>query len=233
MEVSTNRGNKVQWTEEAKLLIRNIVRLDGFQRQQKEVLFEQLYVLWTTDGLISERNATKQFEDNSPFILESILETFDEKKKQYMITIESIHNSLKNGQPYMTTDDKVIHYTIDEKKKYRSLYYKNNNNLKYHFNKLLGEFLQYINEKNSPFLPIVPLIKSIETELLVPDPPAPRESLERNAKVEAVIPGHFAGMSTENTGGNKKKGGRMGNKKNSDDTNKVNKDLYFYIFFYY
>ena len=162
--------------------------MDGFQRQQKEVLFEQLYVLWTTDGLISERNATKQFEDNSPFILESILETFDEKRKQYMITIESIHNSLKNGQPYMTTDDKVIHCTIDEKKKYRSLYYKNNNNLKYHFNELLGEFIQYINEKNSPFLPIVPLIKSIETELLVPDPPAPRESLERNAKAEAVVP---------------------------------------------
>jgi len=203
MEVSTNSGNKIQWTEEAKVLIRNIVRLDGFQRQQKEVLFEQLYVLWTTDGLISERNATKQFEDNSPFILESILETFDEKRKQYMITIESIHNSLKNGQPYMTTDDKVIHCTIDEKKKYRSLYYKNNNNLKYYL------------------------------ELLVPDPPAPRESLERDAKAEAVIPGHFAGMSTENTGGNKKKGGRMGNKKNSDDTNKVNKDLYFYIFFYY
>jgi len=79
MEVSTNSGNKVQWTEEAKLLIRNIVRLDGFQRQQKEVLFEQLYVLWTTDGLVSERNATKQFEDNSPFIFESILETFEER----------------------------------------------------------------------------------------------------------------------------------------------------------
>ena len=97
MEVSTKSGTKIQWTEEAKLLIRNLVRLDGFQRQQKEVLFEQLYVLWTTDGLISERSATKQFEENSPFIFEAILETFEEKRKQYMITIESIHNSLKNG----------------------------------------------------------------------------------------------------------------------------------------
>ena len=136
------------------------------------------------------------------------------------------------AQPYMTTDDKVIYCTIDEKKKYRSLYYKNNNNLKYHFNKLLGEFLQYINEKNSPFLPIVPLIKSIETELLVPDPPAPRVSLDRNAKTAAIVPGHFAGMSTENPGGNKKKGGRMGNKKKSDDSNKVKIRTYTSISFF-
>jgi len=123
-----------------------------------------------------------------------------------------MHNSLKNGSTYMTTDDKVIHFTIDEKKKYRTLYYKNNNNIKYHFNKLLDEFLQYINENNSPLFPIESLVKSIETELLVPDPPATRKSLDRNAKTDAIVSGHFAGMSTDNTGKNKRKGWKIENK---------------------
>jgi len=52
MEVSTKSGTNIQWTEEAKLVIRRIVQLDGHQRQQKEVLFKELYELWTTDGLI-------------------------------------------------------------------------------------------------------------------------------------------------------------------------------------
>jgi hypothetical protein len=133
----------------------------------------------------------------------------------------------------MTTDDKVIHCTIDEKKKYRSLYYKNNNNLKYHFNKLLGEFLQYINEKNSLLLSIDPLPTYIEAETLVPDPPATRESLERNAKTDAIVPGHFAGMTTDTTGSSKKKGGKMGNNTNLNDSKKVNKDLYFTSIYYF
>jgi len=36
--------------------------------------------------------ATKQ---NKPFIFEAILDFFEEERKQYMITIKSIHNTLK------------------------------------------------------------------------------------------------------------------------------------------
>jgi len=54
--------------------------LDGVQRLQKGVLFEHFYELWTTNGLISERIATRQFEEQNQFIVEAILDIFDEEK---------------------------------------------------------------------------------------------------------------------------------------------------------
>ncbi len=72
MEVSTKSGTNIEWTEEAKLVIRKIVELDGCQRLQKAVLFEELYDLWTTDGLISEKIAITQFDKHSRFIYETI-----------------------------------------------------------------------------------------------------------------------------------------------------------------
>jgi len=233
MEVSTNNRSNIQFTDEAKTVFRNLVSLDGVQRQQKAVLFEQLYELWTTNGLISERIATRQFEENSEFIVEAILDTFPEERKQYIITIESIHNSLKKGSPYMTSDDKVICCTKDEKKKYSSIYYNHNLILRNRFKRLLSEFVQYINEKNSLLLPIEPLPPSIEDESLVPDPPATRESFDRNAKADAIVSGHFAGMTTDATGSSKRKGGKMGNNTNLDDSKKVNKDLYFTSIYYF
>jgi len=73
-------------------------------RLQNAELFEELYALWTTDGLIAEKIATTQFEVHSSFIIEAIVNTFPEERKQYMITIESKHNSLKKGSPFMTID---------------------------------------------------------------------------------------------------------------------------------
>ena len=80
--------------------------------------------------------------------------------------MESIHNTLKKGKPYMTTDDKVILCTKDEKKTYISIYYNHNLILQNRFKKLLSEFVQYINEKNSLLLPIEPL--TLE-ELIIED----------------------------------------------------------------
>jgi len=67
----------------------------------------------------------------------------------------------------------------------------------------LANSLKFIDEKNSPLLPIKPLAPapSIETESLVPDPLLTRESVECNAKADAIVPGHFAGISTDNSGG--------------------------------
>jgi len=35
MEVSTKNGTNIQWTEEARLGIRKLVRLNGFQKSEK------------------------------------------------------------------------------------------------------------------------------------------------------------------------------------------------------
>jgi len=44
---------------------------------------------------ISEKIATEQYEVHSPFIFEAIVDTFEKERKQYMITIESIHKLSK------------------------------------------------------------------------------------------------------------------------------------------
>jgi len=71
----------------------------------------------------------------------------------------------------MTTDDKAICGTKDEKKKYSFIYYNHNHILHARFKRLLSKLVQYIKEKNSPLLPIEPMVTTIETESLVPDPP--------------------------------------------------------------
>ena len=38
MEVSTKSGTNIQLTDEAKIVFRNLVRLDGVQKLQKEVI---------------------------------------------------------------------------------------------------------------------------------------------------------------------------------------------------
>jgi len=117
--------------------------------------------------------------------------------------------------------------------KYSTLYYKNNSNIKYHFNKLFVEFLQFIKDKHIEILPIEPLATSIDIESLVTDPPVTWEILDRNAKADAIVPGHFAGMTTNTTGSSKKKGGKMGNSTDLYDSKKVNKDLYFTSIYYF
>jgi len=69
MEVSTNSGTNIDLTVEAKNVIINFVRLNAVHSLEKAKLFEQLYQLWTTDGLISERITTRQFEENSVYII--------------------------------------------------------------------------------------------------------------------------------------------------------------------
>jgi len=237
MEVSTNSGINIEFTGEAKNVIIQLVRLDAVHSQEKAPLFEQLYQLWTTDGLISERIATRQFEEHSSFIYKAIVDTFKEPKKEKFKTIELIHNTLKSGLAYKTPDDKIIYCNKEAKDKYRNKFYNNNQNIKYHFNKLLGEFQQFIKDKN----PVEPLpIEPVPIE----DPPivdlsinpviiVTRESLDRNAKADAIVPGHFAGMTTDTTGSSKKKGGKMGNNTDLDDSKKVNKDLYFTSIYYF
>jgi len=60
-------------------------------------LFERLYEFETTNGLISERIATRQFEEHSQFKVKAILDTFKEERKQQNIIMESIYNALKKA----------------------------------------------------------------------------------------------------------------------------------------
>ena len=46
MSVSTANNSQVQLTEEAKEVIKNLVRIDSEQRNQKKLLFERLCELW-------------------------------------------------------------------------------------------------------------------------------------------------------------------------------------------
>jgi len=189
LRVSTKSGSNIEWTEEAKLLIRKIVQLD-VKDYKKQYCLKNCMTCGKRMVFYQKRLPQHNLKNIARFFVDN----FAEEKKLYMITIESIHNTFERGSNFMATDDKVICCTKDEKKKYSSLYYKNNQNIKYDFNKLLGEFLQFINDKHRKILPIEPLAMTIETESLVPDPPVTRESLDRNAKADTTVPGHFTGM---------------------------------------
>jgi len=52
-----------------------MARSDGCKRIQKAVMFEQLYELKTTGGLLSEKFVTLQFEEKNHFIFEAIVDT--------------------------------------------------------------------------------------------------------------------------------------------------------------
>jgi len=69
--------------------------LDGCQRLQNAALFEELYELWTTDGLISKKIATAQFEVRGPFIFTAIVDTFPEKKQCMISAMWSRSGSFK------------------------------------------------------------------------------------------------------------------------------------------
>jgi len=98
------------------------------------------------------------------------------------------------------------------KEKYRNKYYNNNHNFKYHVNKLLDEFLQFMKYKNFIEFPIEPIpievspIKDLQIEPMVI---VTRERRYRNSKADAKVPGYAACIPTYDTEGRKKKVEKM------------------------
>jgi len=51
MQVSSTSNASMEWSTDAKYLIVKLISLDAHQRNDKEVLFEELYGLWKSNGL--------------------------------------------------------------------------------------------------------------------------------------------------------------------------------------
>ncbi len=78
MELSTSSG--ILLTDQAKELIDELTQLDN----NKENIFERLYVLWTSDGVGQITVLKNRFESNRNFISESIVRSFNEKVQRAM-----------------------------------------------------------------------------------------------------------------------------------------------------
>ena len=226
MEVSTITTN-VELSETARSVITELFNLHVDHQRQKNVLFDQLYNLWTTDGLITNSFVTYKFEEDRDFIYQTIVNKFyDEKTKADIVNVEAIYRALCKGLTYKTLDGDIILPHKDEKLKYRRLFYNNNERIRYHFTKLHDEFQEFLKEKKRKHISYKPLVTT-ETVLLGQDQTVIRDCLNRTASDGLKVLGHFKGMTSEHVG-NKRKGGKKGNSTNSDE---VNNELY--LLFHY
>ena len=89
-EVSNNISNNIELSEQARSVIAQLITLHAVHIGEKAVLFERLYELWSTDGLvISSRLIENKFEQNRGFIKETILNmVFPIKEKEKIQNVE-------------------------------------------------------------------------------------------------------------------------------------------------
>ena len=229
-EVSNNISNNIELSEQARSVIAQLITLHAVHIGEKAVLFERLYELWSTDGLvISSRLIENKFEQNRGFIKETILNTFFTiAQKEEMQRVELIHNTLRFGQAYTTKQDKIIYPNQKEKDKYRNQFYGNNKIIQTHFSSLLSEFQQFIDQKNKSLFTFEPLDTT---------PAVTRDKIDRIVSAPLKVSGYYAGMtSSSDTAGNKRNRGKNGHSKNSGDenfdTNEVSKGLYLLLDYY-
>jgi hypothetical protein len=232
-EVSNNSSNNIELSEQARSVISQLITLHAVHFGEKAVLFEQLYQLWSTDGLVilSSRLIENKFEQNRGFIKETILNTFytiEEKEK--IKNVELIYNTLRFGQAYTTKQDKIIYPNQKEKDKYRNQCYYNNRIIKTHFSSLLSEFQHFMNHKNESLKPPF-IIEPLDTtpDPLDQDQAVTRVIPERDSSAAQKVPDYFTGM-TSDTSGSKRKRGKKDDK--DSETNEVSKELYLLLHYY-
>jgi len=90
-------------TQEAKVLIINLIMIDRVSRKQKYYLITQLLELWKLD-LATGSPPTNAFVDNMKFIKRSILDTYDELERN----VDHVYRMLYQGLTYHTNNGAII-----------------------------------------------------------------------------------------------------------------------------
>jgi Mor family transcriptional regulator len=144
MELSTSSG--ILLTDQAKELIDELTQLDN----NKENIFERLYVMWTSDGVGQITVLKNRFESNRNFISESIVRSFNEKVQRDMRMVKSILDTLKQGENYITPEGNIIFSTQLEIEEWNRMNKINLRKISRRYNKLFEEFVQYIIDRKEP-----------------------------------------------------------------------------------
>ena len=179
-------------TEEAQDLIVNLVKLDTKSKSQKYHLFSQLLELWK-QNLATGSNPKNKFKDIMLFIKKSILDSYDELERD----AEKLYLTLYRGTSYTTTYGVTFDSTVAEIDRASKTKEKVRRKVNHQYGRLAEEFDDFVKNRNLCMYKareLVPLIL-----------PAPRESLNRDAKDSIT----YVGLAATEPDPKKKKKGKM------------------------
>jgi len=207
MEVSSTSDSSIEWSENAKHLIMQLVSIDERNRIDKAEVFEGLYLLWKNNNLATITVIKDNFILNKPFIKEMILCTLKLPKRAQIDNARRIHDTLILGKDFRTSEGNIIPCTSEDLHYWKLKRRTHERLLNRRFLSLFNEFEEYLmyrNEEN-----IVEEVYEAQNKIV-----AIRENPARAAKSKFVV-GDYKGMTSSDTVGKK----RTGKKKKSDEVN--------------
>ena len=179
-------------TEKAKNLIVNLVKLDTKSKAQKYELFNQLWELWKED-LAAGSNPRNAFTMSKIFIKNTILDSYDELERD----AEKLFLTLYRGTSYTTSYGVTFDSNVVEIDRAAKIKAKVTKRVNYQYGRLAEEFDDFVKNRN--------LCMYKARELVPLNLPAPRESLNRDAKDSIT----YVGLAATEPDPKKKKKGKM------------------------
>ena len=141
------------WSDEAKQVIKELIVLDNNTRDAQRIFFERLYTMWLNDGLekITDAKAIDHFKREKNYINKTIFLSLPANVQEEMNYVETTYKNLLKGIGYITTDDEndIVPASLEAISKFRRLRNLNSDKIRYRYNAILNDFLQFIKEKNS------------------------------------------------------------------------------------
>jgi len=188
MQVSSTSAASIEWSENAKILITKLVALDEQQRNDKNVIYEELYELWKRDGLGTTTLLKDSFEKNKSFIKERILMSLNPPKRIEIDNAKLILQTLKSGKEFITSEGAVIPDTTEDIEYWISKTKVHHRLINRRYNNLLNEFAEYLTYRKEEKPEV--LFFSAQKKIM-----ATRENPSRVAKVK-VLEGDYKGMTS-------------------------------------
>jgi len=207
MEVSSTSNSNIEWSENAKHLIMQLVSIDERNRIDKAEVFEGLYLLWKNNNLVTITVIKDNFIANKNFIKKMILYSLKLPKRAQIDKAQRIYDTLTLGKDFKTPEGIIIPYTPEDLNYWNKKRKIHQRLLNRRFNSLYNEFEEYLTYRNE---------ENIEEELYEAQNKivATRENPPRASKSK-FVGGDYKGMTSSNTSGSK----RTGKKGKTDEVN--------------
>ena len=123
MELSTSSNVPgIVFNDQARNLIEELTQLDALQTANKELIFERLYTLWTSDGVGQITVLRTRFDEQQNFIKESIVRSFDQDEQRHREKVKLILETLKSGNDFVTPEGNIIVSTPHEIEEWQGAY---------------------------------------------------------------------------------------------------------------
>jgi len=114
MEVSSTSNSNIEWSENAKHLIMQLVSIDERNRIDKAEVFEGLYLLWKNNNLVTITVIKDNFIANKNFIKKMILYSLKLTKRAQIDKAQRIYDTLTLGKNFKTPEGIIMFYTSED-----------------------------------------------------------------------------------------------------------------------